>query len=214
MTSASCSARRPCRVMSPALPGPAPTSTTCPCGMDAGSSSALAVSSSARSVRPARSEAATGPVSIHERNLRRAPISANLCPDALTPAIGECGQRAQRSIQQCLEPLADQPREHRRSAAGRDGDLHRRAVDDGGHDEAGKLAVVDHVAGNARGIRGGGDRGVDRAIVGGSHHQPLAVDIGHFEYPRDMRHRATAHGLGELGTELRRHDGDHGAGLA
>ena len=63
--------------MSPALPGPAPTSTTCPARQRIRISSALRVSSSACASRPARNAAATGPVSIHERNRRRAPMSAN-----------------------------------------------------------------------------------------------------------------------------------------
>ena len=149
-----------------------------------------------------------------EKSAARADIG-EFALDALAPAIGECGQRAERSVQQCLEPLADQAREHRRGAAGRHRDLHRRAIDDGGHDEAGELAIVDHVAGNARGVRGGGDRGVHRAIVGGGDHQPLAVDVRRFESARDgaSPRRVPAASASSV-AELRRHDGDHGAGFA
>ena len=106
------------------------------------------------------------------------------------PAIGECGERSQRAIQQGLEPLADQAREHGRGAAGGNRNLHGRAVDDGGHDEAGQLAIVDDVAGNARGIGGGGDGGIHCAIVRGGDDEPRAVDVGRRRTrARDARRR-------------------------
>jgi hypothetical protein len=116
-------------------------------------------------------------VSIQERNRRRAPRSGELRLHAFAPAIGECRERAERAIEQCLEPLANQPREHRRRSAGRHRDLHRRAIDDRGMMKLDSSRSSDHVAGNARGAGGRRDLCVHRAIVGGGHHQPHAVDI-------------------------------------
>ena len=70
------------------------------------------------------------------------------------------------------------------------GDLHGRAIDDGGHDEARQLAIVDDVAGNARGIGGGGNGGIHGAIIRGGDDEPGAVDVGRREFARVMRERA------------------------
>ncbi len=120
-------------------------------------------------------------------------------------------KRPERAIQQGLEPLADQAREHGRGAAGGNRNLHGRAVDDGGHDEAGQLAIVDDVAGNARGIGGGGDGGIHGAIVRGGDDEPGAVDVAGGELARVMRDRAARQRGGELVTQPGRDDGDRRA---
>ena len=140
-------------------------------------------------------------------------MSANLALTADAPAVGERGERPERGIQQCLEPLADQAREHGRGAAGGNRDLHGRAIDDGGHDEARQLAIVDHVAGNARGSGGGGHGGVHGAIVGGGDDEPGALDVGRRELARVMHERAARQRGGELAAERGRDDGDGRPGL-
>ena len=129
------------------------------------------------------------------------------------PAVGECGERPERTIQQRLEPLADQPREHGRGAAGGDGDLHGRAVDDGGHDEARQLAVIHDVAGNPRGGRGRGGGGIHGAIVRGGDDEPGAFDIGGRELARVVNERAALDRGAQFIAQRRRDNGDFRSGI-
>ena len=166
ITSASCSARSALSVSSPASPGPAPTSTTEPrfgdLPRDVSAETSGVVDSCARArappppARPARTCAATSPA---DRRLVEAPPRCEIGKrraDPAAPAREQRRERAERLVDQRLEPLADQPREHGRRAAGRHRDHDRRAVDDRGHDEARQLRVIDDVDEDvALGGRGG-----------------------------------------------------------
>ena len=140
-------------------------------------------------------------------------MSANFALDGVAPAIGERGERAERAIEQSLEPLADQAREHGRGAAGGNRNLHGRAIDDGGHDEARQLAIVDDVAGNARGVGGGGHGGIHGAIIGGGDDEPRAFDVGGRELARVVRDGAARERGAELVAQQRRDHGDRCARL-
>jgi hypothetical protein len=118
-----------------------------------------------------------------------------------------------RFVEQRFQPLADQPRQHGRTTAGRDGDLHRRAIDDRGHDETGQLAVVDHVAGDARGLRGIRGSGVHAAVVGGRDDQPMAVDVVGAELALPPGDSAALERGRQLALEQGRDHGHDGAGL-
>ena len=72
--------------------------------------------------------------------------------------IGERGQAAERRRHRGLDARADEPRQHRRRAAGSDRDRERVAIDDGGHDERAELRPVDDVHRHPCRLCGGRER--------------------------------------------------------
>ena len=178
ITSASCRARSAFRVSRPASPGPAPTSTTLP---RRGASALLQACARVRARRsaghccaPAR---ATCPRThrLVETATRIDVRQPALDPSA--PALQQACQLAERPVEQCLEPLAHEPRQHGRDAAARNRDDQRRAIDDRRHDGARELRVVDDIDEHVALASGGRDRCVDRAIVGRCDGEHCAVEV-------------------------------------
>jgi hypothetical protein len=97
-------------------------------------------------------------------------------------AAGQTGEQAERRGHGCLDPLPQQPRQHRRRASGRDRDGHRVAVNDRRHDEAAQLRPIDDADRDAtRSGRCGQSQQVGLGRVG-TDRQRTAVEIGGVEY--------------------------------
>ena len=98
---------------------------------------------------------------VRETDLRGARRALGLC----TP--GQRAETAQRGGQGGLDARPGPTRQHRRGAAGRDRDHHRRPVDHGRHDEARKLGIVDHVYRDCAQPRMARHLPVEVAVIGG-----------------------------------------------
>ena len=150
ITSASCSARKALSVSSSGSPGPAPTSVTSPA---AGAAAALEASSCCAMRRaplssPSMNRRAAGPSTRLSKKRRRAsgPRKRRRLT-ARSSASHEASLPVRLEINASRRSRSRRAK-YRRGAAGRDGDEHRIAIDDGRYDEARCLAIVDHVHGD------------------------------------------------------------------
>ncbi len=136
---------------------------------------------------------APGDVAAHQR-LIEAAATGNVRQrrlDAQTPALEHCRQRAERAVDQHLDPLAYEPGQHGRHPAARDRDHQRRAIDDGRNDDARALCVVNHVGEDIRRAGRLGHQRIDCRIVRCGDDQDHACKLGRVELSRDPRHRST-----------------------
>lgn len=125
----------------------------------------------------------------------------------------EPGQVAKIAGQHGFEPAPQQARQHRAAAAGGDGDLHRRTIDDSGEDHRAQCRVIDHVDQDIPLPGPAGNLEVDLGIAGSRDHQG---DPGHVirvkGFAGDLD-RATVRQLPERVADFRGHDLDPGAGF-
>jgi len=112
---------------------------------------------------------------------------------------------------QRLQPFAQTARQHRRCTAGRDRNQHRIAVDDGGYDETGGLAIVDHIDGNIARLAQLGDPTVQGAARGRDDDQTRTVEVARHEFADVESQLAGGSAFQNAGRDFRRHHAERRA---
>ena len=110
----------------------------------------------------------------------------------LAPAADETGEIADPRRQHRLDALAHAARDHRRSAAGADGNDDIAAIDDGGKDESRMRKVVHHIDGQTDRLRTRRHRRPDIAGAGakdGNHAREIGRQRIAASQARSARHR-------------------------
>ena len=132
---------------------------------------------SACAVWPLATSVAKRPPKVFSQKRRRSPIEASRC--LTRRASGPPPAPSAPNWRAAAPPaFAQQPRQHRRPAAGRYGHHQRRAIDDRWEDKRAARLVVHHVGQHPAFIRFGEHRGVQRVVVRGGDRQNTSSSCG------------------------------------
>src|SRR5574340_591520 len=138
-----------------------------------------------RSARKVSRSGSPGPAPTRYTSPRRMlSSSSSICcsiayalPDRFAETFRERREAAEVLRDESLQLAAQQARQHRRGAAAGECHHQRRAVEDGGHDEAAQLRIVHDVHRNVARPRQFGDLPIDAAVIGGRDDQRHAFEV-------------------------------------